>query len=104
MVEQKKAKIIDQSRKEGLRIIEEARKTAKAEEKQILVEAGKEAEEIVAKGKDRVAQERESMQKGIRKDSVQLAILIAKRLLSESVSADMQHTILGKHIKKIENV
>jgi len=103
-VEQKKAKIIDQSRKEGQLIIEEARKNAKVEEKQILEEARESAEEIIAKGKTTVAQERESMQKGIRKDSVQLAILIAKRLLSETVSAEIQHTILARHIKDIEKV
>jgi F-type H+-transporting ATPase subunit b len=103
-VEQKKAKIIDQSRKEGQLIIEEARKNAKVEEKQILEEARESAEEIITKGKDTVAQERESMQKGIRKDSVQLAILIAKRLLSETVSAEIQHTILARHIKDIEKV
>jgi len=104
VVEQKKAKIIADSRKEGQQIIEEAHKTAKVEGKQILEEARKTAEEIVAKGKDTVMQERESMQKGIQKDSVQLAILIAKRLLSETVSAEIQHKILARHIKDIERV
>jgi len=103
-VEQKKAKIIDQSRKEGLLIIEEARKNAKVEEKQILDEARESAEEIIAKGKMTVEQERESMQKGIRKDSVQLAVLMAKRLLSETVSAEIQHKILARQIKDIEKV
>lgn len=103
-VVEKREKILAQSRKEGLGLIEEARKNAKVEEKQIVEEARKSAEEIIAKGKAAVAEERESMQKGIRKDSVQLAVLIAKRLLSESLSADVQHKILARHIKDIEKV
>jgi F-type H+-transporting ATPase subunit b len=104
VMEQKKAKMLADSRKEGQGIIEEARLKGKAEGKMILDEAREEAEEIVEKGKISVLQEREAMQKGLRKDSVALAILIAKRLLSEILTADMQHKILAKHMKAIENV
>jgi F-type H+-transporting ATPase subunit b len=104
VVQEKREKILAQSRKEGLALIEEARKNAKVEEKQIVEEARKTAEEIVEKGRKTATEERESMHKGIRKDSVQLAILIAKRLLSETMSADIQHKILARHIKDIENV
>lgn len=103
-MEQKKEKILADSRKEGQRIIEEARTKGKSEEKLILEEAKREADEIVEKGKKVVLQERDGMQKSIRKDSVKLALLITKRLLSETVSQDMQHKILAKHIKEIEKV
>ncbi len=102
--EGKMATLLAQSRQEGQRIIEEARKDAKVEEKRILEEARAAADDIVQKGKRAVVEEREAMQKNLRKESVQLGILIAKRLLSESVSADIQHKILSKHIKQIEKV
>jgi F-type H+-transporting ATPase subunit b len=104
VAEGKKATLLASARKEGQGIIEEARKTAKIEEKQILEEARKTADEMILKGKATIAQEREVMQKTMRKDSVELAILFAKRLLANSVSEDLQHKILAKSIKEIEKV
>jgi len=104
VVELKKAKIIADSRKEGQQIIQEAQKLAKVEEKHIVEEARIAAEEIIEKGKLTARQERESMLKAVRKDAVLLAVSMAKRLLSESVSADLQHKILSKTIKQIESV
>lgn len=104
VIEQKKAKIIAESRTEGQEIIREAQKHAKVEEKQILEEARIAAEDIIEKGKLTAQREKESMLKDVRKNAVDLAILISKRLLSESVSPDLQHKILAKHIKQIEHV
>jgi len=102
--DEKRLVIIADARKEGQKIIEEAKKLAKEEEKQIMEEGRKAAEELLEKGRITIKQEREDMLKGIRKDSVQLAVLMAKRLLSESLTNDIQHKILAKQIKKVEHV
>lgn len=102
--EERKAAIMADARKEGQVIIEEARRNGKTEEKQILEEARRTADEIIEKGKISVREERESMQKNIKKEVVNLAILMAKRLLSETITQEMQQKILSKHIKEIERV
>ena len=103
-LEQKKEKILMEARKEGDRIIEEAKKGAKAEEKVLLEQARKASDDIIVKGKAMVEQEREAMEKTMKKDSVTLGIHVAERILMESVSSDIAHKIMAKHIKNIQHV
>ena len=102
--EEKKAQMIKEARQDGQRIIEEAQKDAKIEAKKIVEDTKQTIDDMLAKGRLTLAEEREAMQNGVRKEAVKLAIRIAKQLLSETVSRDMQHKILAKHMKEIENV
>lgn len=104
VLDTKKAAILADARKQGTALIEEAKKKAKEEEKHILAEAKSQADDIIQKGKAVVEKEREDMQISIKKESVQIGVRIAERLLSEVLSQDMQHKVLQKHLKEIEHV
>src|SRR3990167_64926 len=100
----KKVKLLEETRKEGRVVIEEAKKQAKEVEKDLVAQAQKQAEEIVAKGKADVERLHESMQKDVRKEAIDLAIRMTKRLLASVLSAKDQHALIEKHVKELESV
>jgi F-type H+-transporting ATPase subunit b len=102
--EEKKAQMIKEARQEGQRIIEEAQKDAKIEAKKILEETKKSVEAMLEKGRTTLTEEREAMLNGVRKEAVKLSVRMAKQLLSETISTEVQHKIFAKHMKEIENV
>ncbi len=101
---EKKEKVLEKARAEGLTIVEEARKQAKDEAAEIVTAARREADAIVAKGKTDVISLRDVMEKDMQKASVELAVLMAKRLLSSVLTAQDQHRLLGKHMKELEKL
>lgn len=103
-LDQKKAKVLEAAKKEANEIVAEARKTAKDEEKRILAEAHEAAEAIIAKGRAETEHQKEEMMKDVRKESVDLAVSMARRLLSGVMNAETQHTVLKKHIHEIESL
>lgn len=103
-LEVKKAKVLADAKKEALELIEDAKKHAKEEAKQIVDGARKEADEIIEKGKLQSADQKVIMEKEVRQDAVELATLMAKRLLASVLSNDAQHSLLKKHIHELENV
>jgi F-type H+-transporting ATPase subunit b len=102
--EEKKAQMIKEARQEGQRIIGEAQKDAKIEAKKILEETKKSIDDMLAKGRVTLTEEREAMLNGVRKEAVKLSVRMAKQLLSETISTEIQHKIFAKHMKEIENV
>lgn len=102
--DQKKERMLITTRKEAQEILEEARKQAKVEEKDIMVAAHKEAEAIVSRGKEDVVRAREEMEKGVRDSAIKLATAMAKRLLSGILTDGQQHTLIAKHIKEISSM
>jgi F-type H+-transporting ATPase subunit b len=101
---ERKEKMLAQARKEGHVLIEEAKKQAKEEEKEIVGQAKREGDEIIEKGKTEVERIRADLAKGLKKQSVELAVAMARRLLSSSLSGQDKHAILAKHIKEIESL
>lgn len=100
----KKVKLLEETRKEGRVVIEEAKKQAKEVEKDLIAQAQKQAEEIVAKGKADVLRLHESMQKDVRKEAIDLAVRMTKRLLASVLSTKDQHALIEKHVKELESV
>ncbi len=100
-MEVKKSKMIADTRKEGVVMIDEAKAQAKNEAKAIIEAAHTEADEIIAKGKEQAATEKEAMKKEVQNEAVVLATSMAKRLLSSVMTAEAQHTVLAKHIKQL---
>ena len=103
-MEAKKSKMIADTRKEGGVMIEEAKVQAKNEAKSIIEAAHKEADEIIAKGKEQAAAELVTMKKDVQNEAVILATNMAKRLLSSVMTAEMQRTVLAKHIKELREI
>lgn len=103
-MEQKKAKMLAETRKEAAVLIEEAKGHAKGEAKQILETAHTEADDIIEKGKLQAAEQKEMMKKEIQHEAIELAAGMAKRLLSSVMTEEMQHTVLKKHIKELREI
>lgn len=102
--DQKKERMLAMTRKEAQEILEEARKQAKGEEKDIIAAAHKEAETIVAKGKEDVARARVEMEKGVGDSAVELATAMTKRLVSGILSPSDQHKLITKHLKEMKTL
>jgi F-type H+-transporting ATPase subunit b len=101
---QKKLKMLETTRKEAQGIIDEARKQAGEEAREIITDAHKDAEEIIQKGKEDARVARVEMEKNVRKDAVDLAVAMSKRLLAKVLSSDDQHRLIAKNIKELESV
>ena len=102
--QQKKAKMLETTRKEAQDIIEEARKQAKEEEKEIIADAHKQVEQMMVKGKAEIESQREHMEKEVRQNAVELAVAMSKRLLTSVMSNEDKHKLIQKHIKELESV
>lgn len=100
-LKEKKQKLVDEARREGQALIEEARKQIKEEEKDTLAAAHREAEHIIEKGREEVGRLRASMEKDLQKNAVALAELMTKRLLSGVLTSEDKHKILAKHLREL---
>lgn len=103
-IEAKKAKIMEEAREEGLKLIDEAKKQAKGEEHVILEEARKKSDDMIVKAKAEIAEVKLSMERQVRHDAVNLAVEMTKRILGNVMSSQLQHTILKKQMKDLESV
>jgi len=100
----KREKLLEVARRESHVILEEARRQAKDEEKDILASAHQEAEQVITKGKAEVERLHEQMRKDIRKEVVELAGIMAKMILSKSITSGDQHKIIQKHIRELKTI
>jgi F-type H+-transporting ATPase subunit b len=103
-MEVKKNKMIAETKKEATVLIEEAKGHAKNEATQILEAAHKEADEIIEKGKVQAAEQKLLMKKEVQQEAIVLATGMAKRLLSSVMTQEVQHTVLKKHIKELQEI
>lgn len=99
----KRQEVIDAAKQEGVAVIEEAKKQATKEGKDIVAEAHRQSEEIIRRAKAETERIYEDTQTNIRKESVNVAAAMAKRLLSSILSPDDQRKLIAMHIKKIED-
>jgi F-type H+-transporting ATPase subunit b len=104
LFEQKKRKMLETTRREAQGIIDEARKSGKEEEKEIIAQAHKEAERIIEKGRAEAKLARVDMEKGIQKSAVTLAVAMSKKLLAKVLSSESQHKLIAKNIKEIQSM
>lgn len=103
-MEIKKGKVIADAKKEAIAIIEEAKTQGKTEEKQIIEAAHREADDIIEKGKGQAAEQKLQMMKEIRGEAVQLATVMAGRLLSSIMTQEAQRSVLKKHIRELDEI
>ncbi|MBU1327401.1 F0F1 ATP synthase subunit B [Patescibacteria group bacterium] len=99
----KRQEVIDAAKQEGLMVIEEAKKQASKEGKDIVAEAHKQSDETIRRAKAESERIYEETQMNIRKESVNVAAAMAKRLLSSILSPGDQRKLITMHIKEIED-
>ena len=100
----KKAKLMEDARNEGLKVIDEAKKQAKGEEHVILEETRKKSDDMIAKAKMEIAELKLSMERQVRHDAVDLSVEMTKRILGNVMSKELQHTIVKKQMKDLESI
>jgi F-type H+-transporting ATPase subunit b len=100
-LEEKKERMLAMARKEAQEILEEARKQAKIEEHDIIAAAHKDVEGLMVKAKEDTARMRDEMEKSMRDSAVELAVAMAKKLLTGVLSGADQHKLIAKQVKEI---
>lgn len=101
-LKEKQEKMLAETRKEVKIMIEEGKKQGKEAEKEIIAQAQIQAKDILEKGKLEVDRRRKDMEKGLRKESVDMAVAMAKRLISSVLSQKDQHRLLTEQLKELE--
>ncbi|MEK7577415.1 MAG: F0F1 ATP synthase subunit B [Patescibacteria group bacterium] len=101
-MEEKHEKVLTKAREEASSIIEEAKKQAKDVEKELIAKAHEEAFTIITRGKEEAKEVVTRSHAAVAKQAVELAVVMAKRLLDGILNAKEQHDVIGKKIKDLE--
>jgi len=99
----KQEKALNKAREDALAIIEDAKKQAKEVEKELLAEAHVQAAAIIARAKQEAEETHKSSKKAIAGEAIDLAVVMAKRLLSSVMGAKEQHALISKRVKDLES-
>lgn len=97
----RREKLLSEARKEARTILEDAKKQGKDVERDIVSAAHKEAGEIIEKAKREVAGLHDSLAGDIRREAVEMAALMAKRLIAGVLSPADQHKLIAKHLSDL---
>lgn len=95
-------KALAKAREDAMSIIEDAKKQAKEVEKELVAEAHAQAAAVIARGKLEAEEAHKSAKKAIAGEAVDLAVVMAKRLLSSVMGAKEQHALISKRVKDLE--
>jgi F-type H+-transporting ATPase subunit b len=102
--EKMKEEVLASARNEGTAIIAEMRKKSEDLEEKLLNEAKanaeKKVEELVQKAEGDFEKRRQSMNEEV----AQLATIIARKALPDSLNSDTQHSLLKSQIEKLKSV
>lgn len=101
-LKEKQDKAMARAREDALEVIEDAKKQAKEVEKELLADAHTQAAAVLARAKAEAEEMHKAAKADIRKEAVDLAVVMAKRLLSESLGAKEQHALIAKRIKALD--
>lgn len=102
-LKEKQEKALAKAREDALSIIEDAKKQAKEVEKELVAEAHTQATAIIARAKSEAVEAHKEAQTAIRREAVDLAVVMAKRLLASIMGAKEQHALITKHVKDLEH-
>ncbi len=102
-LKEKKAKVLEEARREARTILEEAKKQGQEVEKEIIAQAHREAGEVIEKGKVEVARLHTQLARDIRKEAVTLGALIAKRLISSALGSSDHHKLIDRQLKALQS-
>lgn len=94
----RKEKLLSEARKEARIILEDGKKQGKDAEREIVAGAHKEAGEIIQKAKHEAASVHAALEGQIRKEAVELAAAMTKRLVAGVLSVGDHHKLIAKHL------
>lgn len=87
--------------RQGQEIIENARKFSEEMKANIIAEAKKEAREIILKAEMDVERQKKAALEDIKLQSVDMAILIASKIMEEQINVEKQEFLIDKFIDEV---
>lgn len=100
----KKAKLLDTARAEAGAIISDAKQKAKEQANIINEQANSEASSLISKAKEDISQQKKAMELEMRSYAVNLAVSMAKRLLTVALTEKEVEKILDRHLEEIKSI
>ncbi len=98
----KQDKALAKAREDALSVIDDAKKQAKELEKELVADAHDQAASVLARAKAEAEDMKLAAKDEIRREAVELAVVMAKRLLSSSLGAKEQHALIAKRVKDLD--
>lgn len=102
-LKEKVEKALTKAREDALAIIEDAKKQGKEVEKEVVSEAQDQAQSIIERAKGEATEHHKESEAKIRREAVDLAVIMAKRLLGSVLSTKEQHLLIDKRIGDLES-
>ncbi len=100
-IKENQEKIINNANVESKKIIEEAKKTGDEIKDNILKEAKREAKEIIMKAEKEAEKQKIEALEDMKNQSVDLAILIAQKIMEEQLNVDKQNLLIDKFVEEV---
>ena len=94
-------KIINDAHMQSKKIIEDAKKISDEIKENIISEAKKEAKEIIKKAEKEAERQKMKALEDMKNQSVDLAILIASKILEDQLIVDKQNLLIDKFVEEV---
>lgn len=92
---------IENAKKEAQGILESARQRGEELRQGIVEEARVEADAILTRAKKDIDMERDTALQGVQKEAVNMAVLIASKLIEEKISIENQENLINKFVEEV---
>ena len=96
-------KILGQAKSDGQEIIENARISGEKIKENIIIEAKKEAKDIIIKSEKETERQKRTAMEEMKNQSVELAVMIAAKILDENISIDKHNKLINDFIDEAGN-
>lgn len=100
-IKENQEKIINEAHMESKRIIEDAKKISDEIKDNIILEAKKEAKEIIRKAEKEAEKQKAEALEDMKNQSVDLAVLIASKVMEEQLNVDKQNLLIDKFVDQV---
>lgn len=100
MLEEYKAQMAE-ARGEASKVIEQGRKVAESMKAEIVAQANKEAEQVIAKAHEAMEAEKEAAIAELQASVADLSVAVAGKLLGEKLSADEHASLIEKYVAEV---
>ncbi len=93
--------ILEAAKKEAQEFLNKSRKTAEATKEEIIEKAHTEASNMIERAKREIALEKEKAVEEIKRQAVELSVLMASKLINKSLSTDDHKKIIEQSLQEI---
>ena len=100
-IKENQEKIINDAHIQSKKIIEDAKKISDGIKDNIILEAKREAKEIIKKAEKQAQKQKLDALEDMKNQSVDLAVLIAQKILEEQLNVDKQNLLIDKFIEEV---